>query len=57
VQLEWKLVNPNPAASFTKVHFTRLDLSGGDSVVLYDGNGNRIQTFGEHTHLLDLLER
>jgi hypothetical protein len=36
----WTLVNPNPAASFTKVHFARLDLSGGDSVVLYDGNGN-----------------
>jgi len=49
--LEFKLVNPNPAAAFTKVHFARLELGGKDSLVLYDGNGNRVQTFGEKTRL------
>ena len=53
-RLEFKLVNPNPAAAFTKVHFARLELGGGDSLVLYDGNGNRVQTFGENTRLADL---
>ncbi|GIV85499.1 MAG: hypothetical protein KatS3mg052_2506 [Candidatus Roseilinea sp.] len=52
-QLEWTLVNPNPAAAFSKVHFTRLELRGGDSLVLLDGNNNRIQTFGEDTDLWD----
>jgi hypothetical protein len=52
-RLEFKLVNPNPAAAFTKVHFARLELGGGDSLVLYDGNGNRVQTFGENTRLAD----
>jgi hypothetical protein len=52
-QLEFKLVNPNPAAAFTKVHFARLDLQSGDNLILMDGNNNRIQTFGEHTHLRD----
>jgi len=51
--LEFKLVNPNPAAAFTKVHFARLELGGKDSLVLYDGNGNRVQTFGEKTRLAD----
>jgi hypothetical protein len=46
-------VNPNPAAAFTKVHFARLELGGNDSLVLYDGNGNRVQTFGENTRLAD----
>ncbi len=48
--LTWTLVNPNPAAAFSKVHFTRLDLSDDDSLVLADGNGNRIQAFGENWH-------
>jgi hypothetical protein len=52
-QLEWTLVNPNPAAAFSKVHFTRLELRNGDSLVLLDGNNNRIQTFGEGTNLWD----
>jgi len=52
-QKTWTLVNPNPAAAFTKVHFVRLELGGGDSLVLYDGNGNRVQTFGEKTRLAD----
>ena len=52
-RLEFKLVNPNPAAAFTKVHFVRLELGGNDSLVLYDGNGNRVQTFGENTRLAD----
>jgi hypothetical protein len=46
-------VNPNPAAAFTKVHFARLELGGNDSLVLYDGNGNRVQTFDENTRLAD----
>ncbi|HIC87825.1 MAG TPA: hypothetical protein EYP04_00230, partial [Anaerolineae bacterium] len=49
----WTLVNPDPAAAFTKVHFTRLDLQD-DSLVLYDGDGNPIQSFWEHTHLRDV---
>jgi len=53
-RLEFKLVNPNPAAAFTKVHFVRLELDAKDSLVLYDGNGNRVQTFGENTRLADL---
>ena len=52
-RLEFKLVNPNPAAAFTKVHFARLELDNDDSLVLYDGNGNRVQTFGEKTRLAD----
>jgi hypothetical protein len=52
-QQTWTLVNPNPAAAFTKVHFARLELGGNDSLVLYDGNGNRVQTFGENTRLAD----
>ena len=48
-QRTWTLVNPNPVAAFTKVHFVRLELGGNDSLVLYDGNGNRVQTFGEKT--------
>jgi hypothetical protein len=52
-QRTWTLVNPNPVAAFTKVHFARLELGGGDSLVLYDGNGNRVQTFGEKTRLAD----
>jgi hypothetical protein len=52
-QQTWTLVNPNPAAAFTKVHFARLELGGGDSLVLYDGNGNRVQTFDENTRLAD----
>jgi hypothetical protein len=52
-RLEFKLVNPNPAAAFTKVHFVRLELDAKDSLVLYDGNGNRVQTFGENTRLAD----
>jgi len=52
-QKTWTLVNPNPAAAFTKVHFARLELGGNDSLVLYDGNGNRVQTFGENTRLAD----
>ena len=39
---EWSLVNTDAAASFTKVHFTRLEL--GDSVVtLLDGNDKSVQ--------------
>ena len=50
----WTLVNPNPAATFTKVHFTRLDINHyGGALTLYDGNDNRIQTFGAGTHLGD----
>ncbi len=49
----WTLVNPNPAAAFTKVHFARLELANDDSLVLYDGNGNRIQTFDQNTRLVD----
>jgi hypothetical protein len=52
-QLSWTLVNPNPAAAFSKVHFSRLDLAGGDSLVLYDGSDIRVQTLGENTHLTD----
>ena len=44
----WSLVNPNPAAAFTKVHFRRLGL-GDDILILSDGNGNRVQTFGGDT--------
>jgi len=50
----WTLVNPNPAAAFSKVHFTRLDLEHGDTLILYDGDGNRIQTFADKPHLRDL---
>ena len=53
MQQNWTLVNPNPAAAFSKVHFTRLDLSGGDSLILYDGNDNRIRIFYEGTHRQD----
>ena len=31
----------------------RLELDAKDSLVLYDGNGNRVQTFGEKTRLAD----
>ena len=49
----WKLVNPNPAAAFSKIHFTRLDLGGGDSIALFDGEDKRVQTIGENTHTID----
>jgi hypothetical protein len=42
----WTLVNSNPQAAFSKVHFTRLDINGG-SLTLLDGNDNRVQTFGD----------
>ena len=47
-QQAWSLANPDPAAAFTKVHFTRLGL-GDDLLMLSDGNGNRVQTFGGGT--------
>lgn len=43
---EWTLVNPNAKATFTKVHFTRLDMNGG-SLTLLDGNDNQVQSFGD----------
>lgn len=41
VNKTWTLVNPNPSAAFTKVHFSRLDME--DGLRLYDGNGNLVQ--------------
>jgi hypothetical protein len=49
----WTLVNPNPAAAFSKVHFTRLNLNRGDSLVLFDGDDNRMQVFKENTKKWD----
>ena len=51
----WSIVNPNASAAHTKIHFTRLEMSGGcnDNLVLLDGNGNAIQTFDQSTHVAD----
>jgi hypothetical protein len=47
----WTLINPNPAVAFTKVHFARLDV--GDTLNLYDGNGNLIQQLGGTRNRVD----
>ncbi len=46
------LVNPDTRAVFTKVHFTRLDISVGQ-LTLLDANDNQVQIFGESTHKKD----
>ncbi len=51
---EWTLINPNPDAVSTKVHFDRIDLHGGDYVQLLDTNDAVVQTFGQYTHATDV---
>jgi hypothetical protein len=46
----WTIVNPNPTASSTKVHFERINTNerwgyGCDEVAIYDANDNRIQNW------------
>jgi hypothetical protein len=48
----WTLVNPDPTASFTKVHFARIDIVNG-TLGITDGNGNAVQAFGDRTSLKD----
>lgn len=44
----WTLINPDPAATFTKVHFARLEILAGyydnDYLDLLDGSDNQIQS-------------
>jgi hypothetical protein len=49
----WTLVNTNPNAAFTKVHFARLHTAGG-GLVLLDGNGNDVQAFWHKENTEDL---
>lgn len=48
----WTLVNPDPTASFTKVHFARIEIDDGTLGIL-DGNDNAIQAFNDGTNLTD----
>lgn len=48
----WTVVNPNPTASSTKVHFTRLQLDW-EALEISDGNDNVIQRWNHPTDLYD----
>ena len=41
----WTLVNPNAAATSTKIHFQRLSLNGYAQVIIRDVDGRLVQTF------------
>ena len=48
----WTLVNEDPAAAYTKVHFAQLHIIRG-TLSLTDGNGNPVQAFGDDTYMQD----
>lgn len=42
----WTVLNPNPLATLSRVHFSRLDVSDRDDVIqIYDSGNNLIQEF------------
>ncbi|RIK16233.1 MAG: hypothetical protein DCC51_13810 [Anaerolineae bacterium] len=51
---EWTIVNPDVEAVSSKVHFSRIDIDGWDSLQIFDADETLIQTFGEGTHLMDV---
>jgi hypothetical protein len=53
VDRTWTLVNPDVAASCSKIHFPRIDLSGGDYIELSDSNDKLVQGISDNSHLKD----
>lgn len=49
----WTIINPNPNAVSSKIHFSRMDLAEGDIIRILDQYDVVIQTFWGNTHLTD----
>ena len=48
---EWTIVNPDVEAGSSKIHFSRIDIDGWDTLQLLDADETLIQAFGSGTHL------
>lgn len=50
--VEWTIVNPNPAAEYSRIHFARLDIDDG-KLTLMDVTGKQYDVYGDDTHHRD----
>jgi hypothetical protein len=50
---EWTMINDDPDAYSSKIHFEKLKLNSGDSIQIFDEEGTMIQYFGQYTNLTD----
>lgn len=42
--MSWSRTNPDPDASHTRIHFSRLELTTGDTIQIKDGTGKTVQS-------------